>query len=39
VRAAHQEYAKVAQDTRLSYSTRKYILEELALLERAFFKE
>lgn len=36
VRAAHQERAKVAQDTRLSPSTRKHLLAELTMLERAF---
>ncbi len=36
VRAAHQEQAKVAQDTRLNYSTRKYLLAQLKMLERAF---
>lgn len=36
VRAAMQEQAKVAQDTRLSGSTRKYLLEELDLLQQAF---
>lgn len=35
-RAAREEAAKVAQDTRLSPSTRKYLLRELALLEQAF---
>jgi len=36
VRAALGEQAKVAQDTRLSPSTRKYLLEELAVLGQAF---
>jgi hypothetical protein len=36
VRAAQEEQAKVAQDTRLSQSTRKYLLRELSLLETAF---
>jgi hypothetical protein len=36
VRAARQEAAKVAQDTRLSPSTRRHLLEELAMLEQAF---
>jgi hypothetical protein len=36
VRAAHEEEAKFAQDTRLSPSTRKYILVELRMLEDAF---
>jgi len=36
VRAAHSEQAKVAQDTRMSPSTRKYLLQELHELELAF---
>jgi hypothetical protein len=36
VRAAREEQAKVAQDTRLSPSTRKYLLSELIQLEEAF---
>lgn len=36
VRAAREEQAKVAQDTRLSASTRKYLLAELKQLEQAF---
>jgi hypothetical protein len=36
VRAAREEQAKVAQDTRLSPSTRKHLLEELNFLEKAF---
>jgi hypothetical protein len=36
VRAAHQEQAKVAQDTRLSASTRKHLLVELKAVEQAF---
>ena len=36
VRAARQEQAKVAQDTRLSPSTRKYLLYELQMLEATF---
>jgi hypothetical protein len=36
VRAAREEQAKVAQDTRLSASTRKHLLAELEHLERAF---
>jgi hypothetical protein len=36
VRAAVEEQAKVAQDTRLSLSTRKYLLEELEALGQAF---
>ncbi len=34
--AAREEQVKVAQDTRLSPSTRKHLLEELNLLEKAF---
>lgn len=36
VRAAREEQAKVAQDTRLSPSTRKHLLSELVVLEEAF---
>ncbi len=36
VRAAREEVAKVAQDTRLSPSTRKHLLAELDALETAF---
>ena len=36
VRAAREEQAKVAQDTRLSPSTRKHLLTELKILEEAF---
>jgi hypothetical protein len=36
VRAARQEQVKVAQDTRLSPSTRKHLLEELHKLETDF---
>jgi len=36
VRAVSEEQAKVAQDTRLSPSTRKYLLQELKVLETAF---
>ncbi|MGC1377098.1 MAG: hypothetical protein WA821_12780 [Anaerolineales bacterium] len=36
VRAASQEEAKVAQDTRLSSSTRKYLMAELRLLQDGF---
>ena len=36
VRAAREEQVKVAQDTRLSPSTRKYLLVELMRLEKAF---
>jgi hypothetical protein len=39
VRAVHQEYAKVSQDTRLSPSTRKYLLCQLEMLEQSFMKE
>jgi hypothetical protein len=38
VRAARAQAAKVAQDTRLSQSTRKYLLEELSALEKAFIQ-
>ncbi len=36
VRAAQEEQAKVAQDTRLGPSTRKHLLRELSLLEVSF---
>ncbi len=36
VRAAREQEAKVAQDTRLSPSTRRHLLDELRLLEQAF---
>jgi hypothetical protein len=36
VKAGREEQAKVAQDTRLSPSTRKYLLSELKALESAF---
>jgi hypothetical protein len=36
VRAAREEQAKVAQDTRLSASTRQHLLDELRVLETAF---
>jgi hypothetical protein len=36
VRAAREQQGKVAQDTRLSQSTRKHLLEELRSLEEAF---
>jgi hypothetical protein len=36
VRSAREEQAKVAQDTRLNPSTRKYLLAELHILEKAF---
>ncbi|MGE5123092.1 MAG: hypothetical protein ACM3H7_01120 [Acidobacteriaceae bacterium] len=38
VRAVRAQEAKIAQDTRLSISTRKHLLEELATLEKAFIK-
>jgi hypothetical protein len=36
VRASREEQAKVVQDTRLSHSTKKYLLKELQMLETAF---
>jgi len=36
VRAAREEQVKVAQDTRLSHSTRIHPLAELKALEEAF---
>jgi hypothetical protein len=36
VRAAQEESVKIAQDTRLSGSTRNHILAELCMLEQAF---
>ena len=36
VRAAQEEQAKVADDTRLSPSTRKHLMQELKMLEQAF---
>ncbi len=36
VKAAHDEQAKVAEDTRLSPSTRRHLLQELKMLEQAF---
>jgi hypothetical protein len=39
VRAAQEEQAKVAQDTRLNASTRKYLLNELDMLYRAFLPD
>lgn len=36
VKAVHDEQAKVAEDTRLSPSTRRHLLHELKLLEQAF---
>lgn len=38
VRAARLEAAKIAQDTRLSPSTRKHLLVQLSMLEKAFEK-
>jgi hypothetical protein len=37
VRAAVEEQAKVAQDTRYNISTRKHLLDILRMLEAAFF--
>jgi hypothetical protein len=37
VLAARQEQSMVAQDTRLSITTRKYLLSELSLLEKTFY--
>jgi hypothetical protein len=39
VRASREEQAKVAQDTRLSSSTRKYLLLQLKTLESAFLSD
>lgn len=39
VHAAREEQAKIAQDTRLSASTRKYLLTELEMLEEAFLPD
>lgn len=39
VRASRMEQAKVAQDTRLSPSTRRHLLSELKILEQAFDSE
>jgi hypothetical protein len=39
VRASRLEQAKVAQDTRLSFSTRKNFLKVLQILEQAFIEE
>jgi hypothetical protein len=36
VRAAREEQAKIAQDTRFSASTRKHLLFELQMLEDGF---
>ncbi len=38
VRAARDQEAKIAQDTRLSHSTRKHLLSELRTLEKAFIR-
>jgi hypothetical protein len=38
VRAAREQEAKIAQDTRLSLSTRKHLLAELRTLDQAFFE-
>ena len=38
VRAAREQEAKIAQDTRLSQSTRKHLLGELSALDQAFSK-
>ena len=38
VRAAREQEAKIAQDTRLSQSTRRHLLAELRTLEEAFSK-
>jgi len=38
VRAAREEAAKRAQDTRFSPSTRKHLMAELQMLEKAFFR-
>jgi hypothetical protein len=38
VRAAREQEAKIAQDTRLSQSTRKHLLTKLRTLEQAFSK-
>jgi hypothetical protein len=38
VRAAREQAAKIAQDTRLSQSTRKHLLVELGTLEKAFIQ-
>jgi hypothetical protein len=39
VLASRREEVKVAQDTRLSPSTRKHLLDELKVLEKAFATE
>jgi hypothetical protein len=38
VRATREQEAKIAQDTRLSQSTRKHLLAELSALDQAFSK-
>ena len=38
VRAAREQEAKIAQDTRMSQSTRKHLLAGLSMLEKAFTK-
>jgi hypothetical protein len=38
VRAAREQEGKIAQDTRLSQSTRKHLLAEVSTLEKAFIK-
>jgi hypothetical protein len=38
VRASREQEGKIAQDTRLSQSSRKHLLAELATLEKAFIK-
>ncbi len=38
VRAAREEAAKVAQDTRFNPSTRKHLISELEILEDAFYR-
>ncbi len=38
VRAAREQEAKIAQDTRLSQSTRRHLLAELSALDQAFSK-
>jgi hypothetical protein len=39
VRAARDEQAKVAQDTRLNPSTRKHLIDQLQMLENAFISD
>jgi len=38
VRAAREQEAKIAQDTRLSLSTRKHLLVDMGTLEQAFLR-